>query len=132
MDAHNNKNDGTSSNQDIDKLDPQRLRRLHLNRLYAQRFRYRKQVCLQELEKEETELKVKVAMLYPQVAFYKAQVAALQKENAELRQEIAILEAEALFANARLDDLKAEKSALMTYLGINWEPNNGYNPTDGL
>ncbi|KAK9715993.1 hypothetical protein RND81_06G204300 [Saponaria officinalis] len=119
MDAPNNNNAGLNGNeantssQNANEMNPQRLRRLMMNREYAQRCRQRKQEYLNELIRRKDAEEAKVASLFPQVDFYRKQVVELQNENATLRQKINQLEIQASTENEEIEKLKAEKDMLI-------------------
>ncbi|KAJ8427134.1 hypothetical protein Cgig2_021390 [Carnegiea gigantea] len=91
-----------------DHMDAKRLRRLLMNREYAQRCHLKKQEYTQELLRASNVEEAKIAMLSLQVSVYKSQKEMLETENAALRQKIQEME-----ARACIDDCNSNFAAEM-------------------
>nr|XP_011460972.1 PREDICTED: basic leucine zipper 61-like [Fragaria vesca subsp. vesca] len=95
-----------------ESLDPKKLKRIYSNRVSAQKSRLKKLQYIAEMEKKAKALEAQVAVLSPQVEFFKNQSYFLQMERVALNESIAARAAERLNKAAQIEANKKEVQRL--------------------
>ncbi|XP_040361920.1 basic leucine zipper 34-like [Rosa chinensis] len=95
-----------------ESLDPRKLKRILSNRVSAQKSRLKKLQYVAEMEKKAKALEAQVALLSPQVEFFKNQNYFLQMEQHALNESISVRAVDKLHKDALIEANKEEVQRL--------------------